>query len=118
MARGGAGVEIDWRHAPDLGQLLRERPPAPGPRALARRSHRRDAPLLERRRRFALAPVSTANDTLSLDGGGLKARVAGSGPSGAQLAFARDEIERLRGGAQAVMALHRGVEIAVDCGAG
>jgi hypothetical protein len=35
MARAGAVLEIDRRHAPDLGQLLRERPPPPHcPRSL------------------------------------------------------------------------------------
>src|SRR6516165_7937102 len=55
MARTGAAVEIARRDAPDLGQLLRERAPAPHHRPLSRRSHGRDAPLLERRRRSALA---------------------------------------------------------------
>src|SRR3984893_12995132 len=35
-----------------------------------------------------------------------------------RLALARDEVERLRREAQSMMALHRRVEIPIDCGAG
>src|SRR5438132_10829620 len=54
MAQGGAVLEIDRGDPPDLGQLLRKRPPAPDSRPVAQRPHRRDATLLERSRRPAL----------------------------------------------------------------
>src|SRR5438132_5882758 len=54
MAQGGAVLEIDRGDPPDLGQLLRKRPPAPHSRPVAQRPHLRDATLLERSRRPAL----------------------------------------------------------------
>src|SRR5262249_16303307 len=56
MARTRAVLEIDRGDPPDVGQLLPERPPEPHIRPLSRRSHRRDATVLERSRRPALTP--------------------------------------------------------------
>ena len=51
MARAGAVLEIDRGDPPDLGELLRKRPPPSDCRPLAERSPRRDEALLERSRR-------------------------------------------------------------------
>src|SRR5215813_14886039 len=56
MARTRAVLEIDRGDPPDAGQLLPERPPEPHIRPLSRRSHRRNATVLERGRRPALTP--------------------------------------------------------------
>src|SRR3954470_17727129 len=109
MARGCADLEILRRHQSDARQLLPERPFAPHRGPLAGRPYRRDAALLERRRRPAVAARSAA---LARYGKGTEAgspNSAGLPFAAAELAAVDDAVARIAGGAELDRAGHRAV---------